>query len=112
VSWRSTRVNAGAYRIQIVSLYFQALMGLYDSSTVSHLRPWLIKALEPMYECSSMNSPGLLVQELTQSCRCDADPEVLSDYVLALLKHDAAEAELRTMFVQQLQDFLETGWCD
>ncbi|KAF9513684.1 hypothetical protein BS47DRAFT_1485487 [Hydnum rufescens UP504] len=62
-------------------------MGLYDSSTVSHLRPWLIKALEPI---------------------CDADPEVLSDYVLALLKHEAAEAELRTMFVQQLQDFLET----
>lgn len=34
---------------------------------------------------------------------------MLSDYVLALLKHDAPEAELRTMFVQQLQDFLEKG---
>lgn len=41
--------------------------------------------------------------------RCDADPEALADYVLALLKHDAAEPELRKMFVNQLEEFLEKG---
>lgn len=34
---------------------------------------------------------------------------MLADYVVALLKHDAPEAELRTMFVGQLQDFLDKG---
>lgn len=38
---------------------------------------------------------------------------MLADYVLALLKHDAPEAELRTSFVQQLEDFLDKGGlCD
>jgi hypothetical protein len=40
---------------------------------------------------------------------CDADPEALADYVLALLKHDAPEPELRKMFVSQLEEFLEKG---
>lgn len=37
---------------------------------------------------------------------CDADPEVLADYVLALLKHEAPEAELRKLLIEQLEDFL------
>ncbi|KAF8320567.1 uncharacterized protein EI90DRAFT_3292861 [Cantharellus anzutake] len=61
-------------------------MPLFDPSTTKHLKPWLIKSLEPI---------------------CDADPEVLSDYILALLKHDAPEKELRATFVAQLRDFLE-----
>ncbi|KAF8587345.1 hypothetical protein K439DRAFT_1630837 [Ramaria rubella] len=59
---------------------------LYDESTASSLRPWLVRTLQPI---------------------CDADPEALADYVLALLKHDAAEPELRKMFVSQLEEFLE-----
>ncbi|EJD55496.1 hypothetical protein AURDEDRAFT_109804 [Auricularia subglabra TFB-10046 SS5] len=57
-----------------------------EPADVSHLRPWLVRTLEPI---------------------CDADPQVLADYVLALLKHDASEAELRDMFSKQLADFLE-----
>ncbi|KAG8731135.1 hypothetical protein FRC12_019877, partial [Ceratobasidium sp. 428] len=43
------------------------------------------------------------------TCRssCDAEPEVLSNYVLALLKHDAPESELKKTFESQLYDFLD-----
>ncbi|KAH7104519.1 hypothetical protein BKA62DRAFT_463897 [Auriculariales sp. MPI-PUGE-AT-0066] len=61
-------------------------MPLFDMANATYLRPWLIRTLEPI---------------------CDADPEVLADYVLALLKHDASEPELRATFVQQLEDFLD-----
>ncbi|KIJ45498.1 hypothetical protein M422DRAFT_74981 [Sphaerobolus stellatus SS14] len=59
---------------------------LYDESTASSLRPWLIRTLQPI---------------------CDADPEALADYVIALLKHDAPEPQLRKMFIGQLEEFLE-----
>lgn len=38
--------------------------------------------------------------------RCDADPEVLSDYVLALLKHDGSDETLQASLQEQLEDFL------
>lgn len=41
--------------------------------------------------------------------RCDADPTVLSDYVLALLRHDEPESQLREGVQKQLSDFLESG---
>lgn len=37
---------------------------------------------------------------------CDADPEVLSDYVLALLKHDGSDESLQASLQEQLEDFL------
>jgi RNA-binding protein 26 len=49
----------------------------------------------------------LLLSELLQSC--DAEPEVLSNYVLALLKHDAPERDLKKTFENQLHDFLDNG---
>lgn len=52
-------------------------------------------------------SKSIFKNELFSSC--DADPEALADYVLALLKHDAAEPDLRKMFVSQLEEFLEEG---
>lgn len=41
----------------------------------------------------------------------DADPKVLSEYVVALLKHDHPEAQLKQTCIEQLVDFLaeETG---
>ena len=45
----------------------------------------------------------------TSTSSCDAEPEVLSNYVLALLKHDAPESELRETFQKQLHDFLDNG---
>lgn len=49
------------------------------------------------------------LQVLTRITRCDADPTVLSDYVLALLKHDEPESQLRTGLEKQLAEFLEAG---
>jgi hypothetical protein len=38
--------------------------------------------------------------------RCDAEPSVLADYVIALLKHDKEDKELMDLCASQLQDFL------
>ena len=41
--------------------------------------------------------------------RCDAEPEALATYVLALLKHDAPENELKAEVTRQLDEFFEDG---
>ncbi|KAL6304235.1 hypothetical protein BKA93DRAFT_301444 [Sparassis latifolia] len=61
---------------------------LFDPETANDLRPWLVKTLEPV---------------------CDAEPGALADYILALLKHNAPEAELRKELASQLEEFLEKG---
>ncbi|KZT41348.1 hypothetical protein SISSUDRAFT_303216 [Sistotremastrum suecicum HHB10207 ss-3] len=75
---------------------------LYDPSTAPQLRPWLIRTLEPMYA-----QLAVILRHSDLATRCDADPVVLADYVLALLIHDGPEAELRKMFAKQLEEFLE-----
>lgn len=48
----------------------------------------------------------------TYDCsRCEADPAALAKYVLALIKKDKSEEELRKSMVAQLDVFLETGMC-
>ncbi|KAF8649884.1 hypothetical protein AX16_005646 [Volvariella volvacea WC 439] len=59
---------------------------LYDPSTANHLKPWLIRTLEPI---------------------CDAEPGALADYILALLKHNVSENEMRKELAVQLDEFLE-----
>ncbi|KAF8139929.1 hypothetical protein EV363DRAFT_1206054 [Boletus edulis] len=59
---------------------------LFDSSTAQHLKPWLTRTLAPI---------------------CDAEPEALAEYVLALLKHNLPEAEMRKELTTQLEEFLE-----
>ncbi|KAL4069370.1 hypothetical protein J3A83DRAFT_3542163 [Scleroderma citrinum] len=59
---------------------------LYDPSTAHHLKPWLVRTLEPI---------------------CDAEPGALADYVLALLKHNVPETEMRKELTLQLEEFLE-----
>ncbi|SJX66244.1 uncharacterized protein SRS1_10922 [Sporisorium reilianum f. sp. reilianum] len=58
---------------------------LFDEAHTDDLKSWLTSELGPI---------------------CDADPEVLADYVLALLKHEGPEAELQTLLTEQLEDFL------
>ena len=41
------------------------------------------------------------------SLRCDADPVALTKYVLALIKKDKAETELRDSMEQQMEVFLQ-----
>jgi len=38
---------------------------------------------------------------------CDADPDVLADYVVALLKHDKSSQDLKQLCITQLDDFLK-----
>ncbi|KAI0296585.1 hypothetical protein BC826DRAFT_1003763 [Russula brevipes] len=59
---------------------------LFDPSTSDHLKQWLTKTLEPI---------------------CDADPTALADYILALLKHNGPEPDLRKELAAQLDEFLE-----
>jgi RNA-binding protein 26 len=38
---------------------------------------------------------------------CDADPDVLAQYVLALLKNNKPSSELKVSVIEQLEDFLK-----
>lgn len=42
-------------------------------------------------------------------CRCDADPTALANYVVALVKKDKPEKELRALCADQLDVFLQKG---
>ncbi|KAJ7706444.1 hypothetical protein B0H17DRAFT_1037241 [Mycena rosella] len=63
---------------------------IFDPSTGVHLKPWLVRTLEPI---------------------CDAEPGALADYILALLKHNVPEAEMRKELAVQLDEFLEKAEC-
>ena len=41
--------------------------------------------------------------------RCDAEPGALAEYILALLKHNVPEQEMREELAVQLDEFLEKG---
>lgn len=43
------------------------------------------------------------------SCRCDADPAALANYVVALVKKDKPEKELKALCADQLDVFLQKG---
>ncbi|EJD04034.1 uncharacterized protein FOMMEDRAFT_106444 [Fomitiporia mediterranea MF3/22] len=61
---------------------------LYDPSTSPALQAWLVKTLEPI---------------------CDAEPDALATYIIALLKHDVPEHDLRQEVIKQLDEFFEDG---
>lgn len=79
---------------------------ILDQENVPHLKPWLVRTLEPMYARILSGSPWKLIQTIG---RCDAEPGALADYVLALLKHNGPENELRKEMESQLEEFLEKG---
>ncbi|KAG6902820.1 hypothetical protein C0995_011307 [Termitomyces sp. Mi166 len=60
-----------------------------DLLTPGH-KPWLVRTLEPI---------------------CDAEPGALADYILALLKHNVPEGEMRQELAVQLDEFLEKAAC-
>ncbi|CAG8474581.1 13350_t:CDS:2, partial [Dentiscutata heterogama] len=59
---------------------------IIDDSSSKALKKYLSHILEPI---------------------CDADPDVLAEYVIALLKHDKSNQDLRQLCVDQLDDFLK-----
>ncbi|KAF3918733.1 hypothetical protein AA313_de0209788 [Arthrobotrys entomopaga] len=60
-------------------------MVLFDDGDGALLKKWVVGRLENI---------------------SDADSDVLADYVLALLRHEQSEAEVRQMCIDQLDDFL------
>ncbi|KIL71082.1 hypothetical protein M378DRAFT_183592 [Amanita muscaria Koide BX008] len=59
---------------------------IFDPATAPQLKPWLVRTLEPI---------------------CDAEPGALADYILALVKHNVPETEMRKELQAQLDEFLE-----
>lgn len=43
--------------------------------------------------------------------RCDADPTALANYVIALVKKDKSDEELKAICADQLDVFLQKGKC-
>ncbi|KAF9938213.1 RNA-binding protein 27, partial [Modicella reniformis] len=56
-------------------------------------------------EASLADLKAYLTQELTLIS--DADPAMLADYIIALLKHDKDDSELKSLCITQLEDFLQ-----
>ncbi|KRX59493.1 RNA-binding protein 26 [Trichinella sp. T9] len=69
------------------------------------LKNWLINTLSPLYHLK-LYTKYLVVIELLCS-RCDADPAALAKYVMALLKKDKTEADLKHFCLDQLDVFLQ-----
>lgn len=53
--------------------------------------------------CNCIEKPCIL------TFRCDADPSALANYVVALVKKDKSEKELRALCADQLDVFLQKG---
>ncbi|KAI9807652.1 MAG: hypothetical protein M1825_005593 [Sarcosagium campestre] len=64
---------------------------LFDSEDEAPLKKWIVKRLEDI---------------------SDADSDVLADYVLALLRHESPETEVRKLSIEQLEDFLKESTAD
>ncbi|KAI9593446.1 hypothetical protein BDF19DRAFT_424356 [Syncephalis fuscata] len=58
---------------------------LNDATAIQYLKDWLASELEPL---------------------CDAEPAVLADYVIALIKNGKPRDEMRVLCISQLEDFL------
>lgn len=43
------------------------------------------------------------------NCSCDADPSALAKYVVALVKKDKSEKDLKALCIDQLDVFLQKG---
>ena len=48
-----------------------------------------------------------LIQRLVNAS--EADPDVLSDYILALLRHDQSPGDVMKTCITQLSDFMASG---
>lgn len=81
---------------------------LYDSSTNKELHAWLVKTLEPM-SVHILTISSDRQTDISSHRSCDAEPEALATYIVALLKNDVSEHDLRTEAVKQLDEFFENG---
>lgn len=64
--------------------------------------------MAPLFaEADSPLLKTFLINRLESSS--EADPDVLSDYILALLRHDQSPAEVMQTCITQLADFMTSG---
>ncbi|RHZ21909.1 hypothetical protein DYB37_004758 [Aphanomyces astaci] len=76
-----------------------------DADSRESLREWLVRILEPLYVSPHGNS--LCPPPLTICMhRCDAEPSVLSKYVLALVQANPAKEGLEELCRNKLREFL------
>jgi RNA-binding protein 26 len=61
---------------------------LFEESDTRDLKAWIVGRLESASE---------------------ADPDILSDYILALLQHDQPAEEVMARCISQLSDFMTSG---
>lgn len=75
-----------------------------DEGEEAVLKTWIVKKLEHMY----VSGPHHRRNDRTNVCRSsDADSDVLADYVLALLKSDDPDEQIRKNCLEALPDFLK-----
>lgn len=87
---------------------------LITDEEAKDLKTWVIKKLEDMYVIAhDIRLPlqesynGETQADKFHSCSSDADSDVLADYVLALIRADTPEPELRANAIENLEDFLK-----
>ena len=83
------------------------------------LKAWIIKKLEDM-SVTLLRSMARIFSLLPFLCpmltpnpryRSDADSDVLADYVLALIRAETSEPELKNNAIENLEDFLHDSTC-
>ena len=88
--------------MQLPPVLYQLNIMKFSAQEIQDLRVWSINKLENMSV-----STGLLPLQTPLTCHSsDADPDVLGDYVLALLKTDAPDDSVRRNASEHLQEFL------
>jgi RNA-binding protein 26 len=79
---------------------------LFPEEDTPLLKKWIVKRLENTYEYEYLSSCGTFTDTVYTNST-DADADVLADYVLALLRQDNDPAEVRTLFMTEIPDFLQ-----
>ncbi len=90
---------------------------IISEEEAAELKTWVVKKLEDMYVLSKhwmLMSPSMpdcftciRLTDCNISFSSDADSDVLADYVLALVRADTPEPELRINAIENLEDFLK-----
>lgn len=94
----------------------------FTEEEAANVKTWVIKRLEDMYVLDTarvyqygQNRTYYMTCKLTldffSQSSSDADSDVLADYVLALIRSDAPDEEIRQASIENLEDFLKESKC-
>ena len=78
---------------------------IIDQNVYKLLEKWLQHSLKPMYATTTLVSLHL------PFFSSQAEPSVLSTYIMALLRNDKPREELVSVCEEQLTDFIKAGTC-